>query len=50
MRYELDDYEWTAIKPMLPHKPRDVPRVSTPLSAGLLALNFRSVLDAALTP
>jgi hypothetical protein len=22
MRYELTDYEWTAIKPMLPNKPR----------------------------
>ena len=27
MRYELSDYEWTAIKPMLPNKPRGVPRV-----------------------
>ena len=22
MRYELTDYEWTAIRPMLPNKPR----------------------------
>ena len=22
MRYEITDYEWTAIKPMLPNKPR----------------------------
>ena len=28
MRYELSDYEWTAIKPMLPNKPRDVRRVN----------------------
>ena len=28
MRYELADYEWVAIKPMLPSKPRDVPRVN----------------------
>src|SRR5262249_35087089 len=28
MRYELADYEWLAIKPMLPNKPRGVPRVS----------------------
>src|SRR5215831_4500718 len=28
MRYELADYEWAAIKPMLPNKPRDVPRVN----------------------
>jgi transposase len=25
MRYELADYEWIAIKPMLPNKPRGVP-------------------------
>ena len=24
MRYELSDYEWTAIKPMLPNKPREI--------------------------
>jgi transposase len=28
MRYELGDYEWTAIKPMLPNKPRGVRRVN----------------------
>src|SRR5262249_52722834 len=28
MRYELADDEWAAIKPMLPNKPRDVPRVN----------------------
>jgi transposase len=27
MRYELTDYEWSVIKPMLPNKPRGVPRV-----------------------
>ena len=27
MRYELSDYEWTAIKPMLPNKPRGVRRI-----------------------
>jgi transposase len=27
MRYELTDEEWAAIKPMLPNKPRGVPRV-----------------------
>jgi len=27
MRYELSDYEWTAIKPMLPNKPRN-PRLA----------------------
>ena len=28
MRYELTDCEWTAIRPMLPNKPRGVPRVN----------------------
>jgi transposase len=28
MPYELSDYEWTAIKPMLPNKPRGVRRVN----------------------
>ena len=28
MRYELTDHEWAAIKPMLPNKPRGVPRVN----------------------
>ena len=28
MRYELSDCEWGVIKPMLPNKPRDVPRVN----------------------
>ena len=27
MRYELTDYEWSVIRPMLPNKPRGVPRV-----------------------
>jgi transposase len=27
-RYELSDCEWTAIKPMLPNKPRGVRRVN----------------------
>jgi transposase len=28
MRYELTDYEWTAVRPFLPNKPRGVPRVN----------------------
>jgi transposase len=28
MRYELTEHEWTAIKPMLPNKPRGVARVN----------------------
>jgi transposase len=27
MRYELSDYEWSLIRPMLPNKPRGIPRV-----------------------
>lgn len=28
MRYELADFEWAALKPTLPNKPRGVPRVN----------------------
>ena len=28
MRHEFTDHEWAAIKPMLPNKPRGVPRVN----------------------
>jgi transposase len=28
MRYELTNYEWAAIKPFLPNKPRGVPHVN----------------------
>jgi transposase len=28
MRYQLTDYEWAAIKPFLPNKPRGVQRVN----------------------
>jgi len=28
MRYELADFEWTAIRSFLPNKPRGVPRVN----------------------
>ena len=27
MRYELSDYEWSVIRPMLPNKPRGIPLV-----------------------
>jgi len=39
MRYELSDFEWTAIKPMLPNKTRGVRRV-----------NDRRVLNGIFTP
>jgi len=28
MRYALTDHEWAAIRPMLPNKPRGVPRLN----------------------
>jgi transposase len=28
MRYELTDFEWTAIRPFLANKPRGVPRIN----------------------
>jgi transposase len=28
MRHELTDHQWVAIKPMLPNKPRGIPRVN----------------------
>jgi transposase len=28
VRYELTDHEWAAIRPLLPNKPRGVPRVN----------------------
>src|ERR1039458_8848090 len=34
MRYELTDYEWAAIRPFLPNKPRGVPLRSLPLYRG----------------
>jgi hypothetical protein len=33
MRYELTDCEWFAIKPLLPNKPRGVPREMTAVSS-----------------
>jgi hypothetical protein len=29
MRYELTDFEWTAIRSFLPNKPRDFPVLTT---------------------
>jgi transposase len=34
-RYELTDYEWASIKPMLPNKPRGVPRVERGYPTGV---------------
>jgi hypothetical protein len=51
MRYELSDYEWTAIKPMLPNKPRGVRRVNdrcvlvADLRARVSTVSFASLGD-----
>jgi transposase len=41
MRYELNDYEWRLIKPMLPNKPRGVPRVDALPFQALSLLDLR---------
>ena len=28
MRYELTEYEWASVKPVLPNEPRGLPRVN----------------------
>src|SRR6476646_4634387 len=33
MRYELTEYEWAAIRPMLPNKPRGVPACTIDVSS-----------------
>ena len=32
MRYELSDYEWSVIRPLLPNKPRGIARWTTSVS------------------
>lgn len=46
MRFELADYEWNAIKAMLPNKPRGVPRANDRcvLNVIFLGLALRSAL------
>ena len=48
MRYELTDDEWAAIRPMLPNKPRGVPRVNDRRSAQFVARS-NMPLDSAFT-
>ena len=48
MRYELSDYEWTAIKPMLPNKPRGVRRVNDRRVLNGIFWVLRSVLPGAI--
>ena len=42
MRYEFSDDEWTAIKPMLPNKPRGVRRVDDRRVLGGISWVLRS--------
>ena len=37
MRYELSDYEWSVIKPILPNKPRGVQRVNDRVAVQMIA-------------
>jgi transposase len=39
MRYEISDYEWTAIKPMLPNKPHGIRHVVT-VACSMAPLGF----------
>ena len=43
MRHELSDYEWTAIKPMLPNKPRGVRRVNDRRARNLVERFFNKI-------
>ena len=47
MRYELADYEWVAIKPILPNKPRGVRRVAANYLAFVQIASIRLWLAAA---
>ncbi len=40
MGYEPTDHEWTAIKPMLPNKPRGVARVKRPACPQLASFGY----------
>ncbi len=44
MRYELTDYEWKAIKPFLPNKPRGVPRVRRRVLNGSFRFGVRRAM------
>jgi transposase len=43
MRHELSDYEWTAIKPMLPNKPHGVRRVNDRRARNLVERFFNKI-------
>jgi len=45
-RYELTDFEWSIIKPLLPNKPRGVPRVDDRRVLNGILWRFRTGLDS----
>jgi transposase len=45
MRYELTDYEWAAVRPFLPNRPRGVPRVNDRRVSATPVLNARFVME-----
>jgi transposase len=50
MRYELTDHEWAAIRPMLPNKPRGVPRVNDSRVLNGIFWDLRSEHHGAICP
>jgi transposase len=46
MRYELSDYEWCVINPMLPNKPRGIPRVDRRVLNGIFGCCAPALLGA----
>jgi transposase len=45
MRYELTDYEWAALRMLLPNKPHGMPRVATRYEK--LAANYLAFIKLA---
>lgn len=41
-RFDLSDFEWTVIQPLLPNKPRGVPRVDDRRVINGILLRFRT--------
>ena len=40
MRYDFNDHEWVVIEPMLPSKPRGVPRLPAFIKPGQSAFGY----------
>jgi transposase len=43
MRYELSDHEWGVINPMLPNKPRGIPRIDGRRARNLIERFFNKI-------